>query len=195
MSIQGWILLFNAAITALILVGGVWLRSVVNQQLRSKDSSIQALESASKQLEAALKSKDAEICALKAASAPAIAKDYETMLKHADSVTEEKHALLKQVKDLNDAHSRVLGILPAELTLATMDGLLLAQNLFATRIGSILFPKPAKPPEISIDTMMRIIDEFNEAFRLANHLIEQKSKEFESLMEPVRRKVKNSHAR
>ena len=53
MTLQVWSILVNAVIAALILVGGIWLRSVVTQQLKSKDTAIQALD-------ATIKSKEAE---------------------------------------------------------------------------------------------------------------------------------------
>jgi hypothetical protein len=54
------------------LVGGIWLKYVVDQQLKAKDTAIQALE-------AVVKSKEAEISVLSGNTAPAIAKDYAVM--------------------------------------------------------------------------------------------------------------------
>jgi hypothetical protein len=94
MTIESWNLFFSAGIAALLSIGGIWLKHVVDQQLRAKDSSIQSLESV-------IKSKEAEISALKADTAPAIVKAYSDMRQHANEMTEEVQRLFGQVKLLS----------------------------------------------------------------------------------------------
>src|ERR1039457_5661679 len=129
MTIQEWNLLFNAGTFALMLVGGIWLKYVVDQQLRSKDTAMQALE-------AVIKSKDAQISALSGNTAPAIAQAYALMKTHADDMTEEQLRLSEELKKLT-AQLRV-----KELTTPMRDlvfessGVIIAQRILHDSIGT-----------------------------------------------------------
>ena len=46
MTIQAWTLLFSTITSGLVLVGGIWLKYVVNQQLSVKDTTIETLNAA-----------------------------------------------------------------------------------------------------------------------------------------------------
>ena len=48
MTVQTWNMVISAAILGLLTGGGVWLKYVVEQQLKAKDVAIHALEAASR---------------------------------------------------------------------------------------------------------------------------------------------------
>jgi cell division protein FtsB len=116
MTLQVWSILVNAVIAALILVGGIWLRSVVTQQLKSKDTAIQALD-------ATIKSKEAEISALVNDRAPAIAKAYAQMREHANQMTEETQRLQDRFEVLSGKQQLKETLIPAREILAQVKGL------------------------------------------------------------------------
>lgn len=93
MTIQAWNIVLSAVILVLMTGGGLWLKYVVDQQLKSKDTAIQALEGV-------VKLKDAQIASLQGDTAPAITKAYATMREHANSVTEEFQKLSAQLADV-----------------------------------------------------------------------------------------------
>jgi hypothetical protein len=66
MTVEGWNIVLSSVTLVLVTGGGIWLKYVVDQQLKSKDSAIGALE-------ATIKAKDAQIDGLEADSSPAIA--------------------------------------------------------------------------------------------------------------------------
>jgi predicted RNase H-like nuclease (RuvC/YqgF family) len=90
MTIQAWNIVLNAAIVVVLAACGLWLRNIVNQQLKSKDTAIAALE-------AVIKIKEAEISALKSDTAPAITKAYAEMREHANRMTAEVQHLSQQL--------------------------------------------------------------------------------------------------
>lgn len=69
MTIAEWNIVLNALIAVLLLFYGLWFRNVVNQQLKSKDATIESLA-------AAIKANEAEISRLQGESAPAITDAY-----------------------------------------------------------------------------------------------------------------------
>jgi len=93
MTVQGWNLLFSAITAGLVLVGGIWLRYVVTQQLKAKDTTIETLN-------AAIKLHEAEIAALKGDRAPAIAAEHKIMKEFVDQMAAQKQQLEDQVKNL-----------------------------------------------------------------------------------------------
>jgi len=82
MTIEAWNIVLSAVILVLLTGGGLWLKYVVDQQLKSKDTAIQALESV-------IKIKDAHVASLQGDTAPAIVKAYADMRRHANDATEE----------------------------------------------------------------------------------------------------------
>ena len=69
MTLAGWNLVLNIVVGVLVIAYGIWLKHVIDQQLKSKDTAIAALE-------AVIKVKEAQISALKDDTAPAIASAY-----------------------------------------------------------------------------------------------------------------------
>jgi septal ring factor EnvC (AmiA/AmiB activator) len=122
MTIEAWTLLFSAITSGLVLVGGVWLKHVVNQQLKSKDTTIETLN-------AAIKLHEAEIAALKNDRAPAIATEYKTMREHADRMTADKQALDEQIKKLTESQKEGEKVQQLIKAMSEIDGLTLASNL------------------------------------------------------------------
>jgi hypothetical protein len=115
MTIEAWNIVLNAVVAVVLVVYGVWLKNIVNQQLKSKDTAIGALE-------AVIKIKDAEISALKADTAPAITKAYADMREHANQMTAEVQGLSEQLtkvvedqKRLKEEQQRVLGDVAVKL--------------------------------------------------------------------------------
>src|SRR2546428_1784189 len=98
-----WSLLLQIVIGVLIVGYGIWLRYIISQQLKTKDTVIQALE-------AVIKTKDAQISRLQADSAPAIAEAYDKMRKHADHMTEQVQSTTEQLRGLNAQHAALFGL-------------------------------------------------------------------------------------
>ncbi len=91
MTIQAWNIILNAVVAVVLFAYGLWLRNIVTQQLKSKDTAIAALE-------AVIKIKDAEIAALKSDTAPSITKAYAEMREHADKMTADVLHLSEQLR-------------------------------------------------------------------------------------------------
>lgn len=122
MIIQAWALISTVITPPLIAGGGFWLRNLVNEQLKSKDATIESLN-------AAIKLHEAAITGLKGERAPAIAADYKAMLEHANQKTEENQRLKEQMKDLTEDQKKVMNSLALQSRVAEIDGLLLANDL------------------------------------------------------------------
>jgi hypothetical protein len=135
------------------LVGGIWLKYVVDQQLKAKDTAIQALE-------AVIKSKEAEISALSGNTAPAIAKDYAVMKQHANDVTEEKLRLSEHVNRLSAQLQSKAMTAPMRKLVDESQGILVAQEILDKNLGGLLFPEPVNAPDPSVETMEAIVERF-----------------------------------
>lgn len=122
MTIQEWTLVFSAVTSGLVLVGGIWLKYVVDQQLKAKDTTIESLN-------AAIKLHEGQIDSLKGDRAPAIAAEYKTMREHADKMTEEKQALDKQVEKLTEAQKEQAKEHHVGTIMSEIDGLVLASEV------------------------------------------------------------------
>ena len=46
MTLETWNLIFSAATAGMVLVGGIWLKYVVTQQLATKDATIETVKTA-----------------------------------------------------------------------------------------------------------------------------------------------------
>jgi hypothetical protein len=123
MTIQGWNLLFNAGIFALMLVGGLWLKYIVDQQLKAKDAAMKVLEST-------IKGNEAEISALRSNTAPAIAQAYAVMKQHAEDVTGEALRLAEQVRKLSEEVQDTENLTRLDMLLGETTGLLVALKAF-----------------------------------------------------------------
>ena len=77
---------FQAVVTVLGVSGGLWLKHIVDQQVKAKDSTIETLE-------AVIKSKEAQISHLQADTAPAIAERYTKMRALADQIAADNAKL------------------------------------------------------------------------------------------------------
>ena len=119
--------MFSAATSGLVLVGGIWLKYVVDQQLKLKDSEIGTLNTA-------IKLHESQIAALKAERAPAIAAEYKTMLEHAEKMTAEKQRLDELVKTLKESNKRDARLVRIEHNMAERDGLTIASSLLMAGI-------------------------------------------------------------
>ncbi len=128
------ILVSNAIMVGLMLGFGVWIRHIVNQQLRLKDTTIQ--------------SKDAEISRLKGETAPNIAKAYGEMVKHADKMTERFNQLQKELEEKakgNETRDRIMGMIDEQAGEAS--GLYHANQILIELVGEHL-TNPKREPTI-----------------------------------------------
>jgi hypothetical protein len=126
MTIEAWNIVLSAVILVLLAGGGIWLKYVVEQQLKTKDTTIVALE-------AVAKLKDAHIASLEGNTAPAIVKAYADMRQHANQVTEDSLRLSKQLAELTQEHQ-------STIPLAEGKGLGVAFDIIREGIGEVLFP-------------------------------------------------------
>jgi len=115
MSIEAWNIVLSAAILGALIVGGIWLKYVVEQQLKSKDTAIQALKGV-------VELKDAHISTLQGDTAPAIAKAYADMRKHADQITEDFNKVSAKLSETTDRQ-------PSNTALCEARGLMLASDI------------------------------------------------------------------
>ncbi len=95
MTIEAWNIVLNAVVAVVLVAYGLWLRNIVTQQLKSKDTAIGALE-------AVIKIKDAEISSLKSDTAPAISKAYAVVRQHANQMTAEVDELTRRANELSE---------------------------------------------------------------------------------------------
>jgi hypothetical protein len=93
MTIEAWNIILNAATLGLLIGGSIWLRYVVQQQLKTKDTTIEALKGVAEV-------KDAHILALSGNTAPAIAQAYDVMKTHAEDMTGKQLRLSEELKRL-----------------------------------------------------------------------------------------------
>jgi hypothetical protein len=73
MTLEAWNLVTSITIGVSMLMFGLWMRHIVNQQLKLKDATIEV--------------KDAEIARMKSEAAPNIAQSYQTMRAHAEEMS------------------------------------------------------------------------------------------------------------
>ena len=95
------ILLSNITIIALILVGGFWLRQVVNQQLAAKDAVIEVKN-------AVIETKDARIEDLAAKQAPTIVKQLNEMIQFVEKTQNESWKKDQQLAELRSNLQQML---------------------------------------------------------------------------------------
>jgi hypothetical protein len=140
MTIESWNLVFSAATAGLVLVGGIWLKYVVAQQLATKDTTIQALN-------AAIKLHETEIAGLKGERAPSIVQDYKAMREHAEQITKDKIELSEQVKNLTEEQKESQKMKAMLGLMYEIDGLSFATDIFK-EVFTVL-PTPKKPNVLS----------------------------------------------
>ena len=160
MTIEQWGIVLNATIGALLVGYGVWFRYVLEHQLRSKDTAIQALE-------AALKAKDAEISRLQGDTAPAIAAAYSTMREHANLATEESQRLLRQVTELTQEQQRLEKVAPVNSRLSECIGLRVAYKIIHLVFNDIY--EHSDLEHVSPETSQALIDGVLEAYKKIIH--------------------------
>jgi hypothetical protein len=86
------ILIIQAAILAIIVIGGIWLRYVVNQQLALKKSEIEVLQAEKERLEGL--------------KAPAIIAEHKAMKEFAEDMTRQNQRLQEALKQFEDEKGR-----------------------------------------------------------------------------------------
>jgi phage shock protein A len=150
MTIQAWTLLFSAITSGLVLVGGIWLRYVVNQQLKSKDTTIETLN-------AAIKFHEAEIAALKGDCAPAIAAEHKIMKEFADQMAAQKQQLEDQVKTLTTSQKAAVN--SNDRFIGETEGMKKALRTIVMKYIAITMRRPTKLPEEMNEVFMNIFSE------------------------------------
>jgi len=118
MTIEAWNVVLSAAILVLMTGGAAWLKYIVEQQLKSKDTAIQAVEGV-------VRLKDAQIAGLQSDTAPAIVKAYGEMRKHADQITEDFSKVSAKLAEATDREKS----LPAKTAVSEAHGLMLASDI------------------------------------------------------------------
>ena len=178
MTIEAWNIVLNAVVAVVLVVYGLWLRNIVNQQLKSKDTTIDALD-------AVIKIKDAEISALKSDTAPAITKAYADMREHADRMTAEVYDQTRRANELTEELQRSRGevgkladenhrqTLIAEATALSSEakGLLLASALFKELENEPIDSK--KFHELFLNATERVLDEAEDRLTQGDRILKQ----------------------
>jgi hypothetical protein len=133
MTIEEWNTVLSAAILVLLTGGGIWLKYVVEQQLKSKDTAIQALEGV-------ITLKDAHIASLESNTAPAIVRAYADMRQHANQVTEDSQRLAAQLAEAQQHKAEATHTSQSTVLIAEGKALSGAFDLIREHIGQVLFP-------------------------------------------------------
>ena len=152
MTIEAWNILLSAAILALLTGGGLWLKYVVDQQLKFKDTAIEALEGV-------VKLKDAHIATLEDNTAPAIVEAYAKMRQHANIMTDESQKLSAQLDALTKEQQATQEMLVPKILLGEANGLNRAYDLLAENVWTLLFPNgKTLDPKFSSDDFTVVIN-------------------------------------
>lgn len=129
MTIEAWNIVLSVVIVVLLTGGGLWLKYVVTQQLKSKDTAIEALKGV-------ITLKDAHIASLQGDTAPAIVKAYADMRRHADQVTADYLRLSQATEEQQNQKELV----KPKLILAAVHGLMLASNILNDTVWKLVVP-------------------------------------------------------
>jgi len=159
----------NAVIGGLVVVYGIWLRYIINEQLKSKDTAIQALE-------AAIKLNEAHIASLKSDTAPAIAQNYATMKQHANQMAEEFNGLSKRF----ERTTTMLRVAPVQRLLSESDGLLLSTRILQQYLGNIMFP--GATPDFSVENFKSYFDGLIKTMAAFNSEVDTRNQKAKELM-------------
>ncbi len=144
MTIEAWNILLNSVILVLMVSGGLWLKHIVEQQLKAKDTAIQALEGV-------VKFKDAHIASLQNDRAPAIAESYAAMRKHANQITEDYQNLVAMYNQITSKEQFAAQLAPANLVLNKALGLNIASDILEKHMSELFFPDGKINPLFSKD--------------------------------------------
>ncbi|HKV94082.1 MAG TPA: hypothetical protein VJW20_16150 [Candidatus Angelobacter sp.] len=163
MSIAAWNIVLNAVVGVLIVGYGLWLKYVIDQQLKSKDTAIQALE-------AAIKTKDAEIAILKSDTAPAITQAYNTMRQHANQMTEESQRLSAKVSDATEQLEKIVKAIPISQAGFQAEAINKAIGILYENLGKVIFGKSGEPsmPEPSPELFIAMVHGYLATFEKLN---------------------------
>ncbi len=170
LTLPEWTFIFSAATTALLIVGGIWLKTVVDQQLRLKDSIIQGRDSI-------IQIKDAEIAVLKGDTAPAVAQKYTAMKNLADEMAKDNIRLAEEAtahkKNLTETIEKLRTVLHRETEFSSARKLMneysilvFVQTMMREHISTVLFPDDATihKPEPSMEWIAAIGQGYLEAY-------------------------------
>jgi len=121
--------LLNALTLVLVSCYGIWLKKIVEQQLKAKDASIENQGTIIKMHEAA-------IAHLKEEATPAIVDSYQKVRKFADEMAATNTKLTSQIDEAKN--TKVSGEKPGlDLLLAERKGFLAASKIFSDAIQSV----------------------------------------------------------
>jgi hypothetical protein len=173
MTLEASYLIANAVIIALLLVGGFYLRQVVFQQLKSKDATIELLQT--------------QISSLTAERAPAIAAEHATMIAYANQLTKEKQQAVVNSQRLSDELARLIEqgkrderLAVARRLLYESKGLLVANEVFQQKVAKKVFTP--EPPEISFASFKMVINGLIEAFQQMNVEVHARNEQTNSIL-------------
>jgi hypothetical protein len=150
MTIEAWNIVLSVVILVLLTSGGIWLKYVVDQQLKSKDTAIQALEGV-------VKLKDAQIASLEGNTAPAIVKAYADMRQYADQTTEDYQNVLTRYGEVTSKLHFSTQLVPAQTALHEAHGLNRASDILHKHIDELLFPGGKPNPLLGAETFDAVI--------------------------------------
>lgn len=176
MTLQTWNLLFSASSFALLTMGAIWLKYVVDQQLKAKDATIQA--------------KEAEISLLKSSTAPALVKAHTELTQYVNDVTQKTQRISEELKEMTKKHETALHVLDLETTsarrtslmgrpLAESDGLLVALRILLKTMGSG-FPTFAN--DLPSDLVSKFVNNYESSLdQISEQIADRKTKAGEIL--------------
>ncbi|MGE5057586.1 MAG: hypothetical protein ACM3WP_25770 [Acidobacteriota bacterium] len=181
MTIEAWNIVLSSIVLGLVSGGGFWLKYVVDQQLKSKDTTIEALKGV-------VELKDAQISTLSGNTAPAIAQAYAAMKNHADQMTSEQIRLSQELDSLTVQLQRKELATPMRDLVSQTVGIMAAQRILHYTLGSFLFPDPPTPPAPTAESMTKIINSYSEAFERMNEEVADRNRTVDAFLTSVANK-------
>jgi hypothetical protein len=149
----------NAGILALLIGGGIWIKHIVDQQLKNKDTAIGALE-------AVVKVKEAQIVVLQSDTAPEIVEAYAKMRAHANQATKDNQELIAKYEGALASREAFDKLVPAQEAVSEAKGIMVGGSILNDIMGALLFPQGEMNVVLGTnDNMFSVIEAYLETNR------------------------------
>ena len=170
-------IILNAAIGVLVVGYGIWLKQIIDQQLKTKDTTIETLKTM-------IEGHTSEIARLKADAAPAIVDAYHKVKTFADQMAGSNNELNTRIEEF--AKTKPTATLRnRDLWIAEKDGFQAATDL----LSDALYPYTSTAGRIEKVTgaeMMRVVENYVEKIKKWSEAHIAKAKDIENMNKEVR---------
>jgi hypothetical protein len=181
MTIEAWNIVLSSVILVVMAGVGYWLKYVVEQQLKSKDTTIEALKGV-------VQLKDAHIESLQGNTAPAIVKAYADMREHANSMTEESQRLSVQLGAITKKQKVETEMLLTKILLSEVRGLELASDLLEKHVWKLIIPDGHNlDPKFESDEFEPLLDGISDMYEHINSELKTRLDQGSNWMQQMQR--------